>query len=106
MQLNRLNSTTQRHSPEAVARARPASEESVHRVEAMDGAEADRQRSLQQEMAEVNPKSVGPFVGGEQILRDAHQLAAQIVSLGSKANSLLKPRPVSMTTRPMDRGVA
>lgn len=90
MKLNRLDSTTQRYSRESVERVRHVAEEQVRRIEASEGLEGDRQRSLQQELAEVDPKSLGPFMGREQVLQDARQVAAELALLGHNAESLIK----------------
>ena len=91
MKLSRLESTTQQHSPEAVERASHAQAQQIRRVEAMEGVVADRQRSLQQELADIDPRAQGPFAGGERILEDTRQLAAQLSELGSESNRLIKP---------------
>ncbi|RIX47384.1 MAG: hypothetical protein D3M94_06840 [Rhodocyclales bacterium GT-UBC] len=91
MKLNRLDSTTQHFSRESVERVRHVAEEQVRRVEACEGLEGDRQRSLQQELAEVDQKALGPFLGREQVLQEARQLAAELTSLGDEADRLIKP---------------
>ena len=53
MKLTRLSSTTQRTTRESSERVRPVDNEQVRRVEVMDGIEGDRQRTLQQEIAEA-----------------------------------------------------
>jgi hypothetical protein len=95
MQLNRLESTTQKQSSEAVERPRQLADDSVRRVEAAQGVEADRQRSLQQELAEFDPRAVGPFAGGERVMQDAREVAAQLASLGPAADAMLKLGPVA-----------
>ena len=94
MKLTPLSSTTARASSEAVARGREAATAQVRRVEAMEGAEGDRQRSLQQELSEVDPRAVGPFEGHEQIIRDARQVAESLAHLDSAAALV---RSVSIT---------
>ncbi|MDP3538499.1 MAG: hypothetical protein Q8S26_07315 [Azonexus sp.] len=96
MKLNRLESTTQRHSQDAVERARQVTGESVRRVEALEGVEGDRQRSLQQELAEFDPRAIGPFEGGEHVMEDARQIAARITLLGTNASGLLKLKALSV----------
>ena len=54
MKLPSLASTTQHPTRESVERVRHADEQ-VRRVELMEGVEGDRQRSLQQELAEIEP---------------------------------------------------
>lgn len=89
MKLARLEATTQHPTADAVARAHAAVDAPVRRVEAMEAVSADRERSLQQELAEVDPRALGPFAGGERILQDARQVAASLSSLDD-AGKLLK----------------
>ena len=91
MKLNHLESTTQKPSSQLVERPRQAPGEPARRVEAMEGLEADRQRSLQQDLAEFDPRAVGPFEGEERILKDAREVAAQLVLLGEAADVMIKP---------------
>lgn len=102
MKLNRLESTTQSHSPEAVERGRRPVAERIRRVEAMEGIEGDRRRSLQQEIAEVDPRADGPFEGAAQILQDAREVAAELTLLGASANGLLKLRALSIPVERID----
>jgi len=99
MKLNRLDSTTQHHSADSVERTGHGVDEKVLRVEAADGLEGDRQRSLQQEIAEFDGKAIGPFGGGERILASAREVAAQLTSLGAGAGVLLK-ETVATGSRP------
>jgi hypothetical protein len=96
MKLTRLGSTTQHLSAQTVERARHAAPDLVTRVEAMEGIEGDRQRSLQQEIAEVDPRASGPFEGEAHHLADARQVAAQLTLLGSSATGLLRLRQLSL----------
>ena len=64
MKMSRLPSTTQQATPEAAERAALAQAGSVRRVEPMEGVVNERERSLQQDMAEVDPRAVGPYQGG------------------------------------------
>lgn len=66
MKLSRLSSTTQRPTQESIERVRHVDEERIRRVEVMEGVEGDRQRSLQQEMAEIQPAALGDFHGEEK----------------------------------------
>ncbi len=91
MKLDRLESTTQHPAREAGAHLRHAADEQVRRVEALEGLEGDRQRSLRQEIAAVDPRAIGPFAGGEQVLADARAVAAQLSQLGAAADDLLRP---------------
>lgn len=102
MKLSRLESTTQSHSPDVVERSRQPAAERVRRVEAMAGAEGDRQRSLQQEIATVDPQAVGPFAGAEHVLEDARAVAAELTLLGTSASGLLKLRVLSIPVERID----
>lgn len=102
MKLNRLESTTQHISHDAVERAEHVSAAGVRRVEAMEGVEGDRQRSLQQDIAAFDPKAIGPFEGRERTLEDARQVAAQLSLLGNSANGLLKLRALSVACKRID----
>ena len=95
MKLNRLASTTQQHSPDAIERARHVAGQSVRRVEALEGVEGDRQRSLQQEIAEFDVRAIGPFAGDERMLQGARQVAAELTLLGTNRNGLLKLQALS-----------
>lgn len=95
MKLSRLEATTQRHSSVASQRVRHADEENVRRVEAMEGVEDDRQRSLQQELLDFEAPASAPFSGGEGVLQDARQVAAELVLLGNNRNGLLKLQALS-----------
>jgi hypothetical protein len=86
MKLNRLDSTTQPLSREAVARARHVAGEQVRRVEAPEGVEGDRQRSLQQELAEFDPRAIGPFEGNAHICGTPRSRAAtEFAGAGARA---------------------
>ncbi len=89
MKLTRLSSTTQRLSQEAIERVRQV-DDRVRRVEMLEGIEGDRQRTLQQEMAEIEPAAVAPFQGQAQILQDAQEIAGQLAALGDGVDSLIK----------------
>lgn len=102
MKLNRLESTTQRISRDAVERVEHVSAAAVRRVEAAEGVEGDRQRSLQQDIAEFDAKAVGPFEGREYTRQEARQAAAQLTLLGNSANGLLKLRALSVACQRVD----
>lgn len=102
MKLSRLESTTQRHSQDAIERARQVAGESVRRVEALEGVEGDRQRSLQQEVADFDPRAIGSFEGDEQILQGARQLAAELTLLGSNRSGLVKLQTLSLPCSRID----
>lgn len=95
MKLGRLESTTQHHSADAVERAHLAASEPVRRVEAMEGVEGDRQRSIQQEISEVDPRAIGDFEGAEQVMKGAREVAAKLTMLGSNASGLVKLQALS-----------
>ncbi|WP_371324243.1 hypothetical protein VX159_01620 [Dechloromonas sp. ZY10] len=76
MKLERLASTTETLSREARERARNAA--SAPRVEAMEGVEGDRQRSLRQELDSVEALAVGEFSGQSRQLEQARQVADQL----------------------------
>ena len=91
MKLTRLASTTQRPTRESIERPRPLDDERIRRVEMLEGIEGDRQRSLQQEIAEIVPGAIADFKGGKQILQEARDMAAQLSSLGPAVDGLIKP---------------
>jgi len=87
MKLSRLASTTERHSRAAVERSRAMAEQDVRRVEVAEGVEGDRQRSIQQEMAEADPNASGQ---SKQMLRDAQEVALKLVGLQGNLDDLVK----------------
>ena len=102
MKLNRLESTTQRPTPDSVERARPVTDEKIRRVEAMEGVEADRQRSLQQEIDTFDPRVIAPFGGRAQVLEDARRVAAQLSLHGSNLDGLVKLQALSLPVLRID----
>ncbi len=90
MKLTRLASTTQRISQEAKERVRQASDENSRRVESLEGVEGDRQRTLQQELAEVEPAVIGEFRGNEKIQAEVKAAAEQLLALGNHLGDLIK----------------
>ena len=92
MKLNRLESTTEHHSRAAAERSLNAADQDVRRVETMEGVEGDRQRSFQQELAAAATGG-RPVTADEskEALRDARQVAAQMVELHDSASLLVKP---------------
>jgi hypothetical protein len=102
MKLNRLASTTQRPSQESIERVRHAPDERIRRVEALEGAESDRQRSLLQEIAEIDPGAIGAFNGGEQIMQGAHEVALQLALLGAAVDDLIKPSSLTAVIHGVD----
>ena len=105
MKLDRLASTTQRLSQESLARARYVAGERIRRVEALEGVEGDRQRSVQQEMAEIEPGAISALKGGEQILQDARGLALQVAALGAAVDRLIKPASLPQIIKGVDDSV-
>lgn len=95
MKLSRLEATTQRQSSAASQRVGHAAEENVRRVEAMEGVEGDRQRSLQQELLDFDARAIASFAGCEHVLQDARRVAAELILLGSNRNGLLKLQALS-----------
>jgi len=91
MKLTRLSSTTQRPTQESIERVRHVDDERIRRVEVMEGVEGDRQRSLQQELAEIESAALGDFHGEEKILQDARDVAAQLLDPDVGTDSLIKP---------------
>lgn len=102
MKLNRLASTTQRPSQESSERARHVAGQRIRRVEALEGVESDRQRSLQQEIAEIAPGAIGAFKGGERVLQDARDVAAQLTALGPAVDELIKPTALPAAIKGVD----
>lgn len=91
MKLNRLESATQHHGSDFAERVQNGPGERVRRVEAGEGLDGDRERSLQQELAEFDPRAVGPFEGSDRIREDAQKLAAQLSALGSAVDTVMLP---------------
>jgi len=91
VKLNRLSSTTQRPTRESSEALHPLDVDQVRRVEFMEGVEGDRQRSLQQEIAEIEPDAVGAFHGQAQVLQGAREVAAKLLEMETGTESLIKP---------------
>ena len=102
MKLDRLASTTQRPSQESIERARHVAGERIRRVEAQEGVEGDRQRSLQQEISEIEPAAIGAFSGAGQVLLGARELAAQVAALGPAADELFKQSALPLAVKGVD----
>ena len=90
MKLPSLASTTQRPTRESVERVHQVAHERIRRVESMEGIEGDRQRSLRQELDEIEPAAMATFEGQAEILREASSEAAQLLTLGAAADDLIK----------------
>ena len=102
MKLARLESTTASPSRESRERAAAASAQPVRRVEAGEALSGDRERSLQQEVAEIEPKAIGDFEGGERIIEEARQLAACLTRLGDNAQGLVRLQALSQQIKRID----
>lgn len=100
MKLPYLASTTQRPSQESVEPVRHADGERIRRVELLEAVAGDRQRSLRQELAEIAPGAIADFAGQEQVLREASEVAAQLVALGTAVDDLIKPGELSRQVMP------
>lgn len=90
MKLPSLASTTQRPTRDAVERIPRLTRERIRRVESMEGIEGDRQRSVRQELDEVEPAALAPCPGQAEIRREAGSVAAQVRALGAAADDLIK----------------
>lgn len=89
MKLNRFESASYHPaSGDLPERLEAVSGERIRRVEAAEGLENDRQRSLRQELA-GQPDPERDSVANDAALTQAHHLAAQIVDLGPKADQLI-----------------
>jgi hypothetical protein len=102
MKLDRIASTNQRHSAESTERTAHVVSERIKPVEALDGVESDRGRSLQQELAEVVPGAVGAFHGAEQVMQGARNVASQLIAMGAAADDLIKPVGLNIGIRGID----
>jgi hypothetical protein len=91
MKLTPLSSTTQSPTRESSEWVRSVDDEQIRRVEVMEGIEGDRRRSLQQEIAEVDPAAIGDFHGQERVLQGAREVAAQLLDMDVGMDSLIKP---------------
>jgi hypothetical protein len=91
MKLGRLDANAQHPSRDVVERVRHVADEVVWHIGAIEGVDADRRRSVQQEIAEIEQKAIGDFDGGERILADAKAVAEQVSRLGGEALHLVKP---------------
>ncbi len=106
MKLDRLASTTQSAPAERRATGvAPPEDLRIRRVEAMQAVEGDRERSLQQEMAEIPPQTIADFDGGDKIREEARDLAAQVAALGGKADGLLRAEGVALPSAGVDESV-
>ena len=90
MKLNPLTASPQRPAPDTAAHLH-AADHRLLRVDAQEGVEADRQRSLQQELNEFEQSAIAPFHGSEHILADTRDLASKLTQMGAQAEQLMKP---------------
>jgi len=102
MKLDRLVSTTKRPSADSIERARHVAGERVRRVEAQEGVEGDRERSLQQELAEIEAGAIGAFHGGERVLQGARDVATQLAAMGASVDSLIKTSQIKSSIKGVD----
>jgi hypothetical protein len=102
MKLNCFESSKTCRGSEFVEHRRPVADELVRRVESLEGCVADRQRSLQQDLAEFDSQALAPFAGGERVLQDAHELAAQLALLGEDAGGLIRGGAITFSVGKID----
>jgi len=102
MKVDRLASTTPRQPSESTERKAAVASERINPVAALDGVESDRGRSLQQELAEIDPGAIGDFHGAEQVMQGARDVASQLVAMGSAVDGLIKPAGLKMGHRGID----
>ena len=91
MKLIRLLTTTQHPTRQLSERVRPVDDERIRRVEVMEGVEGDRQRTLMQEIAEIDPGAIGSFHGEERMQQVERDVAAQLLEMDVGTDSLIKP---------------
>ena len=89
MTLSRLVSTTHQFPQDSVERGREASRQSIRRVEPIEPVINGRERSLMQELAEVDPRLSLPFAGGAKIQSATKDIARALRELGDKAARLM-----------------
>lgn len=82
MKLSSLDTASRSTLPASVERSGHVQPEQIQKVEAGESVNPDRQRSLQQELAQIEPEALAEFEGGALILRDAHDLARRIAEEG------------------------
>ena len=104
MTLSRLASTTQQHSPESVERARVSSRRAVRQVDPVERATNEKERSLLQELAAIDPRLSQPFSGDAKIQRDTRELASKLRKLDKRSCRLiLLDAPVAIRKRVDDQ---
>jgi hypothetical protein len=65
-------------------------------------ADADRRRSLRQDMDEIEARAIGPFEGEGQIMAKARQVAEGLTDLGAEAARLLRPENPRLPSAAVD----
>ncbi|MBK7897998.1 MAG: hypothetical protein IPJ99_01020 [Betaproteobacteria bacterium] len=92
MKLDRLSSTTRNPIRDAAERARALEADALRRVGPAEPVDADRERSLQQELEAA--KSHLPDSGSaDPTLAEARALAERLVHLGAEAETFVEARP-------------
>jgi hypothetical protein len=76
--------------------------ERIRPVDALEGVNGDRQRSLQQDLGEIAPGAIGDFHGAEQVMQGARNVATQLVAMGKAADGLIKPSGLKVGIRGVD----
>jgi len=87
MKLDRLSSYRDHPAGEAGGVVRTAQQ--APRIDALDAVDADRQRSLQQEVATIEAMAIGDFHGRERLLQDARSVAHELIGMGPAAKQAL-----------------
>lgn len=90
MKADRLPSSRSALTAEAGERARTRADETIWHIAEAEGSEADRGRSLNEELADFEVQAVGDFAGRERIRRNARELALQFAALGADAGALVR----------------
>lgn len=98
MRLARLTSSSRRLPQEAAERAREGAGESRWRINAAEGTNPDRGRSLQEEL-EAGKAPFPDAPSGQAALREAREVAGKLVNMGSGAAALIKPQRPSVDTK-------
>lgn len=89
MKSGRLESTTDRYVRPALERSPEVGELDVRRVEALSAIEGDRQRSVRQEMREVDPQDRGALAGIQGGHPDVREVVEQVAGLPPDKRALL-----------------
>ena len=95
MKLDRLTSTTAKPSQEALERGREAVAQDFRRVEASEGVDPDRQRSLQQELRAAHADSASVLKGEAQAAATARLVVQTLGQLGAQRQGLIALRGLS-----------